>query len=362
MQKIEEEEADRRLERQKRILRLELEAKHAEIDDAASSRSGRSSRRSSSTSSHSRKRLRPLLDSTSLRPQVFFSMFRVDRAHLFSIFSTKKKNNKHVRGLSTWPGQLVLWSLRCTSRAIARDREHTHVHGENVSRLPVRSFKHGVPWSHCTGQSWHRSATYSFACVQHLTACTSTVSPAKLLESQNAMLVRFVLIFHDGRRRTVFFSRGPRFLSSPSSKMDSSRGEYRDDSSRRFQATESCGRRCHWWRIDLLRVKDDGWQMFPVSWSSCNPESNTSVSLWIFHHHSVARAPNFCFSSLSDERFFCADARSESCLCCQVAREAQRRWYPRRQAAGECHCWLAGIDNACATFWCIMAYMHSVCC
>ena len=66
MQKIEEEEADRRLERQKKILRLELEAKHAEIDDAASSRSGRSSRRSSSTSSHSRKRLRPLLDSTSL--------------------------------------------------------------------------------------------------------------------------------------------------------------------------------------------------------------------------------------------------------------------------------------------------------
>ena len=66
MQKIEEEEADRRLERQKRILRLELEAKHAEIDDAASARSGRSSRRSSSTSSHSRKRLRPLLDSTSL--------------------------------------------------------------------------------------------------------------------------------------------------------------------------------------------------------------------------------------------------------------------------------------------------------
>ena len=66
MQKIEEEEADRGLERQKRILRLELEAKYAEIDDAASSRSGRSPRRSSSTSSHSRKRLRPLLDSTSL--------------------------------------------------------------------------------------------------------------------------------------------------------------------------------------------------------------------------------------------------------------------------------------------------------
>ena len=42
MQKIEEEEADRHLE--KKILRLELEAKHAEIDDAASSRSGRSSR------------------------------------------------------------------------------------------------------------------------------------------------------------------------------------------------------------------------------------------------------------------------------------------------------------------------------
>ena len=39
----------------------------------------------------------------------FFYVSRRSRAFVFDFFHKKtKKNNKHVRGLSTWPGQLVL--------------------------------------------------------------------------------------------------------------------------------------------------------------------------------------------------------------------------------------------------------------